>query len=81
MARSDVLYVTDAECAERIGVTTEEFKSIVPVAEKSGMPTKDPLFKNKRYWPAVRAWLDRRYGLSKDKPHAPYARDEKEPWK
>jgi hypothetical protein len=27
-------------------------------------PAKDPLFGNKRYWPAVRAFLDARSGLT-----------------
>lgn len=66
MAKSDQLFVTEAECAERIGVSTDEFKSIALVLEKSGFPLQDPLFKNRRYWPAVKAWLDRRYGLEED---------------
>lgn len=63
MAKSDILFVTDAECAARIGVSTEDFKAIAATLEKSGFPFRDPLFKNRRYWPAVRAHLDRRAGL------------------
>jgi len=62
-AKSDVLMLTDAECAKRIGVETEDFKSMLPTLEKSGFPQKDPLFK-KRYWPAIQAFLDRRNGLA-----------------
>lgn len=61
--KSDVLMLTDAECAKRIGVETDDFKSMLPTLEKSGFPLKDPLFK-KRYWPAIQAFLDRRNGLA-----------------
>ncbi|NTF62097.1 winged helix-turn-helix domain-containing protein [Agrobacterium rhizogenes] len=66
MAKSDILFVTDAQCAERLGLTTEQFKIVLPAATKSGFPMKDPLFADRRYWPAVRAWLDHRYGLGAD---------------
>ncbi len=81
MAKSDKLFVTEAECAERVGLDTDDFKSIVSTLEKSGFPLPDPLFKNRRYWPAVRAWLDRRYGLNGADIHGPYPLDEVEPWK
>ena len=64
MAKSDILYVTDAECSSRIGVPTEDFKDMLPTLERSGFPMKDSLFKNRRYWPAVRAFLDKRNGLA-----------------
>lgn len=63
-AKNDVLMLTDAECAKRIGVETDDFKSMLPTLEKSGFPAQDPLFKNKRYWPAIQAFLDRRNGLA-----------------
>lgn len=81
MSKSDTLFVTDAECAHRIGLTTEQFKGIVFTLTKSGFPDKDPLFANHRYWPAVCAWLDRRYGLRDSDPHGPYAPDGQENWK
>ncbi len=62
-ARSDKLFVADAECAARIGISIEDFKAMLPTLEKSGFPLKDPLFK-KRYWPAAKAYLDKRAGLS-----------------
>lgn len=79
MAKSDKLFVTEAECAERIGLSTDEFKSIVSTLEKSGFPLPDPVFKNRRYWPAVQAWLDRRYSLTDGA--GPFPLDEVEPWK
>ncbi len=83
MAKSDKLYVTEAECAERIGISTDELKAIVPELTSQGFPMKDPLFNNRRYWPAVRVFLDRRYGMEKDDGmlRAPPGLDEEEPWK
>lgn len=81
MAKSDKLFVTGAECAERIGLSTDEFKSIVSTLEKSGFPLPDPVFKNRRYWPAVRAWLDRRYGIGEERgPIGISALDGEENW-
>ena len=81
MAKSDKLFVTQAECAERIGLSTDDFKSIVSTLEKSGFPLPDPVFKNRRYWPAVRGWLDRRYGIGCSATDGPYPPDGVERWK
>lgn len=82
MAKSDRLFVTEAECAERIGLSTEEYKRIVDGLERDGFPRKDPLFCNRRYWPAVRAFLDWRYGLGDHRSlHSSPSLDEIEPWK
>jgi hypothetical protein len=81
MAKSDKLFVTDAECAERIGLTTDQFTIVLPAATQAGFPSKDPLFADRRYWPAVRAWLDRRYGLYGIDLHGSYPPDGIEPWK
>lgn len=64
MSKSTDLFVTEAECAERMGLSTEQFKMALPAAAKAGFPMPDQLFANRRYWPAVKAWLDRRYGLN-----------------
>ncbi|OCJ68624.1 hypothetical protein A6U97_08210 [Agrobacterium tumefaciens] len=80
MAKSDKLFVTEAECAVRIGLDTNDFKSIVSTLEKAGFPLPDPVFKNRRYWPAVRAWLDRRYGIDRAT-DGPYPPDGVERWK
>lgn len=79
MLKSDKLFVTEAECAERIGISTVDFKSIVSTLAKSGFPAADPLFKNRRYWPAVRAWIDCRYNLNCGS--GPCEPDEVEPWR
>jgi hypothetical protein len=80
MAKSDALFVTEAQCAERLGLTTEQFKIVLPAATKSGLPHPDPLFANRRYWPAVKAWLDHRYGMGPEGSPPP-GLDGKENWK
>ncbi|MHC2298208.1 winged helix-turn-helix domain-containing protein [Rhizobium mongolense] len=74
------LYVTNAECAERIGISTDDFNAIEFELNRQGFPPKDPLFNNRRYWPAVRAFLDRRNGVG-DKRHVFGPPDGKERWK
>lgn len=64
MSDNETLYVTDAELIRRLGVGEKTARvAIVAMEREPGFPCKDPLFK-KRYWPAVRAFLDRRSGLS-----------------
>jgi hypothetical protein len=57
------LYKTDQEIAAIVGVCKEKFSAIAKVLERDGFPRKDPQFSQKRYFPAVKAWLDRRHGL------------------
>lgn len=64
MTKATTLYLTDAQVAERIGLSTEDFTDTVPTLERQGFPLKDPLFNNRRYWPAVQAFLDKRNGLA-----------------
>ncbi|QEE47483.1 winged helix-turn-helix domain-containing protein [Rhizobium sp. WL3] len=82
MSKSDSLFVTDAECARRLGISLDQFKTALPAVVKEGFPLKDPLFGDLWYWPAVRTWLDRRYHLQPpDGVTAPPGLDEQEPWK
>lgn len=59
----DPLYMTDGEIAGLVGVGVDRWRANATVLERSGLPRRDPLFANKRYWPAVKAFLDRRNGL------------------
>lgn len=81
MAKLDTLFVTDGELAKRLGLTLDQLKTALPAAEKSGFPMKDPLFADRRYWPACVAWLDGRYGIRHEAATGPYAPDGKESWK
>ncbi|WP_336801443.1 hypothetical protein [Kaistia sp. MMO-174] len=54
------LYLFEIEVAQRVGVSEKAWRRLAPVLERDGLPRKDALI-GKRYWPAVRAWLDRRH--------------------
>jgi hypothetical protein len=56
------LFVTDAELIRRLGVGERAGRiALLGLDKAGGFPKKDPLFGNKRYWPAVRKFLDNRY--------------------
>lgn len=57
------LYLTDEEIAERVGVGVDKWRENARVLEPAGLPKRDRLFCGRRYWPAVKAFLDRRNGL------------------
>ncbi len=62
-AAEDRLFLTEGEIAERLGLSSVEWQAAAFTLEKSGLPRPDPVFGRRRYWPAVRAYLDRRAGL------------------
>ncbi len=69
--RRDVLFVSDTEMLRRIGISEKIGRVAIRELEKRQVfPPKDPLFGNKRYWPAVRAFLDARSGLGMEPPQA-----------
>lgn len=59
---TEQLYQSDEEIAHAIGIGKDDFKSIFIVWERAGLPLKDGLT-GMRYWPAVKAFLDRRHNL------------------
>ncbi|MAU94680.1 MAG: winged helix-turn-helix domain-containing protein [Fulvimarina sp.] len=59
------LFVTDAQAAKRIGLPLELYRPAVAALERQGFPRPDPMFHDRRYWPAIRAFLDRRAGLDR----------------
>lgn len=65
------LYVTDLELIELLGVperVASQAIEILDLDRRSGFPPKQKLWGNRRYLPAVRAWLDRNNGLKMDLP-------------
>ena len=65
----DKLYLSDAELIRRLGVPDKILRPILPNLEnKHGFPKKQALFGGRRYWPAVKAWLDKHNGLIVDAP-------------
>jgi hypothetical protein len=72
------LYPDEGELAQCIlGKKAKQWSSIVPILEREGLPQIDPLTGG-RFWPAVRAFLDRRHGLRKDQ--VPASADGEEAW-
>jgi len=64
------LYVTDDYIFERLGVCEKYGRIAIKLLEKKGQfPKKDPLFSNKRYWPAVLVALDKRNGVGNPDHH------------
>jgi hypothetical protein len=63
MIRSRPLYLTEAQIARALGANTREWPSIAAALELDGLPKVDPIFGG-RYWPAVKAFLDRRHGIA-----------------
>lgn len=60
----DKYYLTDAELIRRLGVPEKVLRPMLPGLEsKYGFPKKSPLFGGRRYWPAVKKWLDKHNGL------------------
>ena len=65
----DTLFVTDAELIERMGVPEKVARAALHALDRdkgSGFPQKKALWGNRRYWPAVKAYLDRTNGLKVD---------------
>ena len=56
------LFISDIEMYRRLGVNPRIGRVAVRALERSGFPPKLPLWGNRRYWPAIRAFLDRHYG-------------------
>lgn len=74
------MFLSDTEIRERLNIPERRWKPAVETFERMGFPRKDPLV-GLRYWPAVEAWLTRRYlaGASSATVAAPEA-DETENW-
>jgi hypothetical protein len=61
------LYLTDAELIRWLGLPAKRARLLIPELErKFGFPRKQKLFLDRRYRPAVKAWLDRHGGLARD---------------
>ena len=73
-APQEGLFVSDVELYRRLGVGPRTGKIAVRALEPAGFPEKDRLWGNKRYWPAVRVFLDHQYirpGLNRAPAAAP----------
>ncbi|MER9596671.1 MULTISPECIES: hypothetical protein [unclassified Mesorhizobium] len=73
------LYLSEATIAQRVlGAKSKvQWAAVAAVWEREGLPRVDPIT-GYRYWPAVRAFLDRRHGLHQS--HLPTSVDGVENW-
>lgn len=74
----ETLYVTDAELIRRLGVPERPARQAIAYLDdhkQLGFPPKRPFWGNRRYWPAVKAYLDRDGGLKIDPPQRRTAND------
>ncbi|MGY8707002.1 hypothetical protein RAD16_14790 [Bradyrhizobium sp. 18BD] len=57
------LFPCEAEIARRLSQDPKAWAAKAIILERDGLPRIDPVMGG-RYWPAVLAWWNRRYGLS-----------------
>jgi hypothetical protein len=62
--RDEGLFPSEAEIARRLSQAPADWAAKVIILERDGLPRVDPLMGG-RYWPAVQAYWNRRYGISK----------------
>jgi hypothetical protein len=74
----DGLFLTEGEIAARLGLPLADWQAAASTLEKAGLPKADTLFNRRRYWPAVKVFLDRRAGLFQDA--SPLVMDGEENW-
>jgi hypothetical protein len=62
----ETLWVTDAEIIRRLGAPDKIARAAIRALDASptGFPRKQKLWGDRRYWPAVRAFLDKQNGLT-----------------
>ncbi|MCJ2065058.1 hypothetical protein MKK63_20425 [Methylobacterium sp. J-088] len=63
-AQEQGLFPSEAEVARRLSQDPARWSAMAIVLERDGLPKIDPLM-GARYWPAVQAYWNRRYGLSR----------------
>ena len=63
-AKSRTLFVTDAELIQRLGVPEQLGRALLQDfdAKHPSFPKRQELWGDRRYWPAVKAWLDKTCG-------------------
>lgn len=67
----ETLWVTDAELIRRMGCPEKIARDALRMLDRdrrSGFPQKQKLWGDRRYWPAVKSYLDRTNGLKMDPP-------------
>lgn len=68
LAKMDAgLFPSEAEIARRLSQEPRAWRAKAAVLERDGMPKIDPIMGG-RYWPAVAAYFNRRYGIATSAP-------------
>ena len=62
-SRNQGLFPCEGEIARRLSQEPRKWRATAVVLERHGLPRVDPVMGG-RYWPAVLAWWNRRYGLA-----------------
>lgn len=60
------LFVTDQEIIDFLGVPEKQARDTIRMLDRngaSGFPKKQPLWGDRRYWPAVQSFFDRLNGM------------------
>jgi hypothetical protein len=63
------LFPCEAEIARRLSQTPSDWRARAIVLERDGLPRIDPIMGG-RYWPAVLAYFNKRYGIASFGPSA-----------
>lgn len=63
------LFPAEDEIARKLSKTPSEWRAVAVVLERDGFPRVDPIMGG-RYWPAVIAWFNKRYGIASVGPSA-----------
>lgn len=63
VVRSQGLFPCEAEIARRLSQNPRDWAAKAIILEREGLPRVDPIMGG-RFWPAVQAFWQRRYGLS-----------------
>ncbi len=67
----ETLWVTDAEMIRRMGVPEKIARVTIHMLDRnpsSGFPKKQKSWGDRRYWPAVRQWLDKLNNVPPSRP-------------
>jgi len=56
-------YLSERKIAARLNISFARWESNRASFERAGLPRRDPLAGDKRWWPSVKAFFDRRNGL------------------
>lgn len=70
IVRHQGLFPCEAEIARRLSQAPSDWLAKAPILERDGLPRVDPVMGG-RFWPAVKAFWNKRYGLSADQVSQP----------